>query len=136
MGKYLILFLFLNLYSYAKGDSVNLEKVYNEVFSVYQSVSEPFLKEFAENQYKKPSSFDQDYKMLVAARLEVYRNKVSSLKKDYFEGIKNKHFEMELEAVGYISGYLDFAFRLEFPGLDYRFYDEVGEKVSKLFRPK
>lgn len=128
--KYLISFFVLygSFFLSANGqESQSYVTDFDSVFSVFNEKIQPYLKRFAENNYKNADP------ILIEATYEKYKAKVDGIRIEYlkvFERNRNKI----VYSKGYFHGVLDQAFQFEFPCLDVTYFNDVSKEVREMIK--
>ncbi len=128
--KYLISFfaIYASCFISANGqENQSYTTDFDSVFSVYSEKIQPYLKRFAENNYKNADP------VLIEATYVKYKAKVDSIRVEYlkvFERNKNKI----VYSKAYFHGVLDQAFQFEFPCLDFTYFNDVNKEVKEMIK--
>lgn len=113
---------------FAQVDHTDFQKTFNEVADTYEKNVKPYLEKFSRNQFK----IDQvtpETERLINSYYRIYLQKTEELRRDGYAEISQKA-KLEKITKEYLIGYFDLAYRVQFPGLDYVFYESCAEQLK------
>jgi len=100
---------------------------FDSVFSVYSEKIQPYLKRFAENNYKNADP------ALIEATYVKYKAKVEGIRMEYLE-VFERNKKNIVYSKSYFHGVLYQAFQFEFPCLDYTYFNDVSKEVKEMIK--
>src|SRR5688500_4398969 len=115
--KYLLFPIILSIFCHLSAncqENQNYVADFDTVFSVYSKRIEPYLKKFAENNYR---NLDE---ILSEATYSKYKAKFRGLRTEYLAAFEKSKNNVTYSNV-YFHGFLDGAIQFEFPCLDYTY---------------
>jgi hypothetical protein len=115
----------------AQVDMCHHEKKFEDVFNVYESQIDSYFRKFAENLIDSSNrKFAEDQ---IKASVLLYRTKLQVTRSKCLEQLlRNDCNITEAKFVERAVGLLDLTFEYEFPGLDFKYYENVHKKVRKI----
>lgn len=130
IGRILILCTLL-LPGFLKGqnkiDQNDFNKDFNEVAEIFEQTIQDYLYNFAEIRFS-PRLDSTKRVEAIQSRLFLLKNKVKKLRAETFKKLASEP-DVNQE---FLFGYFSMLFSMEFPGLDYKYFDACDKKVKAI----
>jgi len=127
MNRVILCFILIGMasieFANAQGDDNNFDKNFNSVAGVFEKNVKPYLQKFANSQiYSTAGKRTKEEEHLIESYYLIYQQKVEQVRKDHYEELRLKPDKEQL-TMAYLTEYFTFVYRVQFPGLDYSFFD-------------
>jgi Asp-tRNA(Asn)/Glu-tRNA(Gln) amidotransferase C subunit len=126
IGSLVLLLLFKVGFSQEKAES--FATAFNEVADIFERNIQESLIKFAEAKFN-PDMSPAEKSKAVEAQVYLFKEKVKNLRSESFKQLAKDPEKGNRE---FIHGYFSFMYGIEFPGLDYRFFEKCNKDLKAL----
>jgi hypothetical protein len=122
----LILFILLSVSFNVKSQTDNFDRDFKQVSIVFEKQLEPYLIRFVQNQY--PESNNTTEKQLRdQALIDAYVKKAQRFQNELKQTLVKENSQLSKKQ---IFDAFELGYRMEFPGLDYKFFESVKKSLN------
>jgi hypothetical protein len=134
-SKLFITCIFIVLVSHAYSQQLQKEssfqKDFDDVSNIFEDNIRPYLRKFAEMQ-ASPKFDSVIRKQAIQSQLNLFEEKTKNLRAQSLKQILKDYENGQRVNKDYLLGYFHFLYSIQFPGLDYQYFEKCTNEVIAL----